>query len=218
MMQNMQYRTRLHQKRGAVILLCLLVLVVVGALYWFKNAYGPVHPMGSSESDIEVPWRQWDEIQTRVQDGQPPGGPHGDQLQLPQPLTIVTSPVEDGQRRGELNFAINPGGQVYGQWTGQFHISKEVDYQIMGCKFEGLTDPEQLYSDEQGDDPSRLFFIAKGRFIILETNDGNGKVRNLMGHVYIRGWLRRDHAISGELFLTTDEKNFLLYTWSKHVQ
>jgi hypothetical protein len=49
--------------------------------------------------------------------------------------------------------------------------------------------------------------------VILETNNKSNQVRNLIGDAYIRGWLSPDNSVSGELIITTDEKNFYLYTW-----
>ncbi len=175
--------------------------------------HGPVYQIGKGKSDIAVPWRQWHNFYVRTQKGRPPGLPGEDQPQISQALHVAARPNEDTQRRGQLAFTILPDGTVAGQWSGQFNISKYVDYQVMSCQFNGLVDPEQVYSDEQDEDPSKVFFITKGNFIILETNDGNGKVRKLSGNIYVRGWLGLDNVIDGEIILTTDEKNFNLYTW-----
>jgi len=45
---------------------------------------------------------------------------------------------------------IQPDGSIQGQWGGQFKIRKDVDFQVMGCRFKGFADSEQVYSDEQG--------------------------------------------------------------------
>jgi hypothetical protein len=193
--------------------LSLLVLVVVGMLFWYKRMHGPVYQIGKGKSDIAVPWRQWHDIYVRTEKGHPPGEPTEHQAQIPKTLQIVAEPDEDGRQRGRLDLVILPDGSVRGHWGGQFIIRKDVDFQVMGCNFKGLVDPEQVYSDEQGEDPSKLFFIAKGPFVILETNDDNGKVRKLSGNIYVRGWLSVDNLIDGEIILTTDEKNFFLYTW-----
>jgi len=201
------------ERTGSVLLLGLLILLIVGMMYWYKKMHGPVYQIGKGKSDIAVPWRQWHDIHVRTQKGHPPGLPGEHQPQISQALHMAARPNEDTQQRGQLVFTILPDGTVEGQWTGQFNISKYVDYQVMGCQFKGLVDPEQVYSDERGEDPSKLFFLAKGPFVILETNDDNGKVRNLSGHIYVRGWLGLDKLVEGEIILTTDEKNFFLYTW-----
>lgn len=200
------------ERPGYVLLLCLLLLVVFGTLFWYKRSHGPAYQMGKGKSDIEVPWRQWHKIQVRLRKG-PLGPPTAEQPQVSKALSVAAKPNEDTQQRGQMKLFILPDGTVEGGWYGQFNISKEVDFQVMGCQFKGLVDPEQVYSDEQGEDPSRLFFIAKGRFTILETNDDSGKVRKLSGNIYVRGWLGLDNLMEGEIILTADEKSFFLYTW-----
>jgi len=212
-MRKNLYIVRWRQRRGSALLLGLLALVIVGMLFWYKRMHGPVYQIGKGKSDIAVPWRQWHDIHVRTQKGHPPGKPTEQQPQIPKNLQIIAEPKEDDRQRGRLELVIFPDGSVRGHWSGQFIIRKDVDYQVMSCQFEGLVDPEQVYSDEQGEDPSKLFFIAKGPFVILETNDDNGKVRSLPGHIYVRGWLSVGNLIDGEVILTNDEKNFYLYTW-----
>jgi len=212
-MQNDRNLARRAERTGSVLVVGLLILLIVGMLYWYKRMHGPVYQIGKGKSDIAVPWRQWHDIHVRTQKGHPPGDPTADQPQISKPMQVAAEADEEGQRRGQLVLSFLPDGAIQGQWSGQFKISKEVDYQVMGGGFNGLFDPEQLYCDEQGEDPSKVFFITKGNFIILETNDGNGKVRKLSGNIYVRGWLGLDSLIDGEIILTTDEKNFNLYTW-----
>ncbi len=108
---------------------------------------------------------------------------------------------------------ILPDWTVKGGWKGEFFIDRYVDFQVMTCNFKGFLDPKQVYRDEQGDNPTKLFFINKGNFMILETNSESGRVRNLMGDAYVRGWIDIDYTVNGELIFTTDEKNFYRYTW-----
>jgi hypothetical protein len=179
---------------------------------FYMRMYGPVYRIGEGESDITPPWRQWHKMQVRLRDG-PLGSPTEEQPQLSKPLEIQARPVQDGNARGEMGVMLLPDGTVSGSWGGEFYIDKYVEFQVMNCKFEGRIDPEQVYEDEEGEDPSRLFFIAKGHFMILEANNDTGRVRNLMGDAYVRGWLGLDDEVSGELIITTDERNFYVYTW-----
>jgi len=112
------------------------------------------------------------------------GSPSEHQPQLSKPLQVVVNTVQDGKDRGQINVVILPDGTMKGAWKGEFFINKDVDFQVMSCGFKGLIDPEQDFSDEKGEDPTKLFFIAKGHFMILETNSKSGKVRNLMGEAY----------------------------------
>ena len=198
---------------GYALLLGLLALFVVGMLFYYKRMHGPVYQIGKGKSDIAVPWRQWHAIHVRTKKGHPPGLPTEDQPQITQTLQVAAEPNEDMRKRGQMTLVILPNGTVQGEWGGQFNINRDVDFQVMACRFNGFVDPEQIYSDELGEDPSKLFFIAKGHFVILETNDDSGKVRKLGGDIYVRGWLGLDNLLKGEVILTADEKNFYLYTW-----
>lgn len=213
-MRGLQFRCRLKGKRGGyALLLGLLIVVVIGMVMFYMRMHGPVYRIGEGESDITPPWRQWHKIQVRLRDG-PLGGPTEEQPQLSKPLEVQARTVQDGNDRGEIGVMILGDGTVEGRWGGEFFINKDVDFQVMNCRFEGMVDPEQVYyEDEEGEDPSKLFFIGKGGFVILETNNDTGRVRNLMGDAYARGWLGLEDEVSGELIITTDERNFYVYTW-----
>ncbi len=212
-MEGVQLGSQLKGKGGGyALLLGLLIVVVIGVVMFYMRMYGPVYKIGEGESDIKPPWRQWHKMQVRLRDG-PLGSPTEEQPQLSEPLEVQTWPVEDGNARGEIGVMILADGTVHGSWGGEFYINKDVDFQVMDCKFEGMVDPKQVYEDEEGEDPSKLFFIAKGKFMILETNNDTGRVRNLMGDAYARGWLGVDDEVGGELIITTDERNFYVYTW-----
>jgi len=43
--------------------------------------------------------------------------------------------------------------------------------------------------------------------VILKTNNDNGRVCNLMGDAYARGWLGVDYSVSGEIIITSGEGN-----------
>lgn len=203
------YKTAVN-RRGYILLLGLLLVVVIGMIVYFKRMYGPVYQIGVGKSDINPPWRQWEKLRIRIEQ-ELAGKPKPEQNQIAKPLLLETKTKLDGKERGDLQLLIDSSGKVEGGWTGSFYIDKDVDFQIMMCSFEGTIDPQEIYSDIKGEDNSKLFFIAKGPFSILETNNKTGVVRNLMGSVYVRGWLTRDNSIKGELIITSDDRNFYLY-------
>lgn len=201
-----------EKKRGYALLLSLLLVVVIGMIVYFKWMYGPVYQIGKGQSGINPPWRQWEKLRIRIEQ-EPVGKPKPEQNQILKPLLLETKCKLDGKELGELQLLINSNGKIEGGWAGSFYIDKDVDFQIMVCSFEGTIDPQEIYSDIKGEDNSKLFYIAKGPFSILETNNKTGIVRNLMGSVYVRGWLAKDNSVSGELIITSDDKNFYLFDW-----
>ena len=213
-MEATRLRCRLQRNQGGyALLLGLLIVVVIGMVIWYMRMHGPVYQIGQEgESDINPPWRQWHKMQLRLHK-EPLGRPTAEQPQLSNALGVEAKPKQDGKGRGEITVVIYPEGTVQGGWTGEFFINKDVDFQVMGCEFEGNIDPQQVYSNEEGEDPSKHFFIAKGHFLILETNNKSSRVRSLAGDAYVRGWLGVDNAVSGEIIITSDERSFYRYTW-----
>ena len=207
--RNLDHRA---DRPGYALLLGLLMILVIGMIFYYTRMHGPVYQIGKGKSDIEVPWRQWHKIGIRLRNG-PLGQPGPGQPRIAKALHVAAKPKEETQDRGQIMLSFLPDGSVLGKWGGQFFVAEKVDFQVMGCQFKGLVDPDKLFSDENGEDPAKLFFIAKGPFSILETNDKSGRVRSLGGDIYVRGWLGLDKSVDGEIILTYDEQNFYLYTW-----
>ena len=203
-----------NYRNGYAMLLGLLIVVVIGIFIYYTRMYGPIYQIGTGESDINPPWHQWEDMQDRLRKA-PVSTPAKDQPQLSQSLIVMTVPIENDKDRGTIDVIIQPNGSIQANWNGQFFIdeNRETDFQIMSCRLKGSIDPQQVYSDDDGEDPSKLFFLTKGSYAILETNNDTMKVRNLMGNAYIRGWIDKNYAITGELILTSDEKHFYLYTF-----
>lgn len=194
------------------MILGLLILVIVAMVIYFKFAHGPAYEIGNGESDIEPPWWQWKNIQLRVH-RQTVGTVSEFQPQITKPLFVAAKTWQQDKEQGKITVYLLPEGKVKGGWSGAFHINKDIDYQVIMCDFKGLYDPKAVFCDEQGEDPTKLFFIAKGHYMILETNDKTGKVRNIVGDAYARGWVGTDYFVEGELIITPDNKNFLRYIW-----
>ncbi len=212
---QLQYHRR-NNRNGYVMLLGLLVIVVIGMLIYYSRMYGPIYQIGSGESAINPPWRQWENMQDRLRKS-PIGVPAKEQPQLTETLIIKTIPIENDKKCGEIDIMIQPDGSIQANWKGQFFIDKnrDIEFQIVTCRLRGFIDPQQIYNDDKGENKSKLFFLSKGSYSILETNEDTMKVRNLMGNAYIRGWINSDYSVSGELIVTSDEKHFYLYTFQK---
>ena len=120
--------------------------------------------------------------------------------------------TETREPRGEIEMGITPDGAVYGAWGGTYYDSKKDNFDG-GGKFEGKIYPGKIYRDEKGEDPSKLFFLAKGRYSIIQTITENNKVRVLAGDMYVSGWLNPDFSIASDITLTSDEKYSQVFHW-----
>ncbi|MEE9370795.1 MAG: hypothetical protein V3W45_04910 [Sedimentisphaerales bacterium] len=54
------------ERPGYALLLGLLIVVVIGMVYYYMRMYGAVYQIGEGESDIMPPWRQWQRMQVRL--------------------------------------------------------------------------------------------------------------------------------------------------------
>lgn len=204
----------IDRKRGGyALLLGLLIVVIVGIIIYYYRLHGPVHEFGKGESDINPPWRQWHKMNVRFEKGEAIGKPTAEQPQIDKTLFVQANCYDEDKKCGNVQFFFEPDGTIKGGWSGMFYLSKDVHFQVMVCEFKGNIDPKEIFSDEKGPDFSTLFFITKGYFSILETNHDNGRVRNVMGEAYLRGWMKTDYSVEGDLVVTSDAKNFYRYTW-----
>jgi len=80
-------------------------------------------------------------------------------------------------------------------------------------RFEGNTDPSRLFEDSNGPDPAKLYFIAKGDLLMIETLSDN-RVRKFIGWIYLVGYLNPDLSVSGKLHITSDKETQHIFQWS----
>lgn len=141
--------------------------------------------------------------------------PRIDKLPLEQTLRFVAEAGEGGDMgRGEVEFIVNPAGYVRGNWSGVFeNEDKNINYDIMLAEFEGFADQDEIYKDENGEDPDKLFIIAKGDFSIIEKFPGKNKTIHVVGDIFITGWLQKDGSAQGELHLISKERYYWVYNW-----
>ncbi|MDD5459805.1 MAG: hypothetical protein PHF37_10490 [Phycisphaerae bacterium] len=110
---------------------------------------------------------------------------------------------------------VTPDGFIKGGWTGNFDIARGIDYQVMAAKLDGSIDAEKVFTDASGnEDYTKLFFMAKGNFTILENDDNSGLVRTISGYFYVRGWINPDKSASGDLTMTTDHREYRQLVWA----
>lgn len=108
---------------------------------------------------------------------------------------------------------IAPDGSIEGGWSGQYYKKPKINFDIMSGGFEGKICPGMVYRDEKGDDPTKLYFIAKGKFLIAETDFDKNTLFHRSGDVYVRGCLNRDHSATGTVTITSDEKISEEFEW-----
>jgi len=202
-------------RRGFIALLMLLIVVVAGILIYFVTMGGSIDQAPTAEqlaNPDEYPWVE--EHRLRKEGEEAEYAPSAEQADLSGGVQILADVKEGQYARGSIRLAIGPDGLIEGAWGADYGtVSPRIDYTVMMCKFEGNTDPSKIYSDEEGEEPSLLFLICKGKFLILESNMETGKVRKVTGYIYVVGWIAPDLSAFGRVHLTSDKKTQQIFDW-----
>ncbi len=140
--------------------------------------------------------------------------PSTQQAQLTSILRYRTQAEQDGSPRGNVNLLIYPDGTVKGIWNGDYDADVESHRVVMAASFAGNTDPAVVYTQGTAQDPSRLFFITRGTFSILETRSEAAAGTNINGYIYVRGWIDTDLTVTGDLIITENKKSFETFSWA----
>jgi len=145
--------------------------------------------------------------------------PYEDQPLLERPMLFVAQVKEgDNAGRGSLELIMDPAGFLRGQWSGTYNLEPEnIKHDIMLAEFAGLTDPDELYKDDDGEDQSKLFFIGRGDFSIVARSTKGDKASHVIGEIYITGWLQKDYRASGQLHLISKERDHWVYKWTSEI-
>jgi hypothetical protein len=198
---------------GFVLLLGLLLVVVIGAIMYYSRISSPGFDIATGGKIENPPWQQWHKLQRRLEKDDL-GELDRDQPPIKENLIVEADVFENKKDRGSIYFGINKDMTIQGQWTGEFWADEDIEHQVMMCDFKGYLDPQQTFEDENGEDYSKLYMLTKGRFMILESNDDNGKVRNVSGYIFITAWMDADYNIKGNVVLTSDEKHCKTFDFS----
>jgi len=191
----------------ALLAILILVVIVAGVQWWMKSH----KPDPDTAENLPV-WKEW---RLREESEKPAAKMREEQPKLIKALEYDAN-VElpgTGEARGEVGMAISAEGQVFGNWHGNYYNSKKANCDIQGGAFEGKVFPGKIYRDEKGEDLSKLYFLARGKFMMHETEFGKGQYHIHAGDIYVRGWLSPDMGVSSEITITSDEKYSETFKW-----
>lgn len=171
-------------RRGLVLLMMLLLVIVLGVIVYFFGIYPEDRKTRrlQEQSPDQYPWvEEWrikhlelrkprDHEERELSDEQPHITEH----------TRFMAEVKQGNERlDKMYFVIRADGTAEGHWYGDFDTSTRMHYMI-SSNFKGNIDLSKIYSDEDRIDPSKLYFITRGKYSEVETN----KVHHVRGKIY----------------------------------
>lgn len=188
-----------------LIVVVVLVILVASVRWYHKGAV-----KDPDLYDDMTPWKEW---RLREASAKPPAGPSAQQPAVTQTLAFDTNAYRGGEPRGAIDLVILPDGSVDGAWSGQYYKKPKVNSDIMSGGFEGRVYPRKVYRDDNGEDPSRLYLMAKGQFLVAESDFDKNTLHHRGGAIYVRGWLNRNYSVSGTITITSDEKYSEEFDW-----
>jgi hypothetical protein len=193
----------------------LIIIGLAGSVYfaqWFIPWYLKKTAPDPDLRDDLPPWKEW---RIREKSEKPPGELSDIQPDISNQLGYDTNArlAETNDHRGEVSFSIYPDGTVAGGWHGQYYSLQKFNCAIQGSGFSGRVYPAKIYRDENGEDPSKLYFLAKGEFSFQETNFDTGVFHIRGGDIYATGWISPDYTAEGKIIITSDEKYSHTFIW-----
>jgi hypothetical protein len=203
-------------KHRGYALLMLLIVIALGMLIYYFALYPSIDRKPTAEqmkSPDEYPWVEEFRLRKRGQKAQ--HSPSPEQPNITEAIRLAGRVRHEEKERGTIEMVIKPDGTVEGTWMADYGVkSPRRDYTVMKADFKGNTDPSKIYAGEESEDPSKLFMITRGNFLILETDYETGEARKVAGYIYVVGWLAPDHAAFGRLHLTTDKRTQTIFEWA----
>lgn len=220
-MQSAHLQGRLQtNRRGIVLLVILLLIVIFGVLIYFFGVR--ISPMDSEtarqqqESPDEYPWvEEWRIKGSRMRKGRNVAEQvvSAEQANITRVLKFIADVKHQRDNRGQIMLAIYPDGNVEGRWATDYETGSPRANHLISASFQGNTDPSKFYEDVNGEDRSKLFLIAMGGYSELETNFETSKVRRLRGNIYVTGWINPDYSVTGKITITPDKKSLRAFHW-----
>jgi hypothetical protein len=203
-MRNKELFQEYKNRRGNAVVGLIIVLLLVAVVYGFQRYMKSHTPNPDTAQDL-TPWKEW-RIREKSEKPVPPIS--ANQAKIPGSIKFDMNAHLPGTEnsRGELNLFIGSEGHVTGAWSGIYSNEKRDNFDVQGGRFEGKCFPGKIYNNEKGEDLSKLYFLAKGKFMIHKTSADAKQYQIIGGDIYIRGWLSPDLSVAGEIIITSDEK------------
>ena len=191
-------------RRGYILILMVLIVCIIGALIWLN----PMALIPSSGSGMP-----WNEERRLVYPGGKVKQPKEGQPKIIDNLRFAGAMAENGEVKGRVDMFILTDGRIKGVWGGTYNPEPDITWEVVGSRFRGNIDPTKIYCDERGEDPMKLYFIAKGESLILVTNSKTDKIKTSTGLIYVTGWLNNEYNAAGKVTITSDKKTYWEYYW-----
>ena len=196
-----------------VMIIVVIVVIVLVALLNFISIERLPKAENPASSDEMFPWEHSDSLV--AQDQIVNMEVYDEMISVENGFELILT-VEDTQWPAQMTVLVDSDGFVGGAWSTDYN-KEHMNYNI-NADFQGNIDPSVIYFDQNGEDFSKLFFIAKGQALILAINKKNDGVANSVNDVYVAGWITPDGKATGQLGVLLAEENHKIYKWRSATQ
>jgi len=217
------YRRPKTNRRGLLLLVVLIGIAIAAILYaiQFSTLSKSLIPPRCADPNA-LPWEEHGLLRKQTVLGDGLGDrriTYDEQPKITEPIGYKAKVYQQGNPCGEIHFAIFPNGTVNGSWSadyktrspGAHYITKaDKTSRYASNSFRGNIAPSKIYKDEHGEDPSKLYFITEGSFLLYERRSDS----RIRGHIYVTGWIDSEFNASGKLTLgSISEGVFQIFEW-----
>ncbi len=211
--------TRNNNRSGYILLFLLVVAVLIlfGVMFGFKVRSGKAVKMEGVPEINNPPWQQWEKIWGQLARGGL-GAPDSLQPKIIETMAIKTLLFENKRDRGVIILKFNPDLSIEGAWTDSFYIdpnhSREFD--LAECVIKGYLVPDETCADvEKRTEPNNIYFLARGKFTLVDYNHEINKTRAIKGYIYLSGWLLPDFMIrDGQAVMTSEDEHLRMFDFT----
>ncbi|MBW8036733.1 MAG: hypothetical protein FVQ79_14185, partial [Planctomycetes bacterium] len=158
----MMYKTDRRRCGGFLALASLVVIAIMAILYFFlfSSMFNISAPPGSKPRSYKKPWHDEHLILGPDKIIEAPKAPKPD---FNKSFTLKPAVAREGAKRGAMALNFLENGVVNGSWKCTYsHEDRHYTYE---ATFAGNIDVEVMYSDNDGEDESQLYFITKGSYV-----------------------------------------------------
>jgi hypothetical protein len=200
------------KNKGFAAILGLLVVIAIAMMIYFldiRAIFGPSQQYANRPTQEEDrPWLM-EEMLIAADKNVPP--PHRGQPELLAIVNLQGVVERNNAPRGRIALTFSRDCRILADWSAQYNTENKM-YSIHSL-MKGNIVPDKAYSGDNGSDPTRLYFFAKGAYAqTTQLSDKTSQTEN--GIAYIMGWLRPDYTAEGTITITTDQSWSALYPFS----
>lgn len=199
--------------KGSAILMVLIAVAIILLLsaVQMKTLFGP----GLPRQPIGVEERPWQLKKLLVAEGESIKLPRSPKMKLDKVLMVSANATRNDAPRGTVGVTFNPDGHISAVWDCVYAYDEKT--LSISAELAGNIHVKQTYEDENGRDKSRLFFIAKGKYLKATTTEAVGTTEE-KGTAWMLGWLLPDGSVEGHVTITTDQTWSAAYAFSTQKQ